>query len=474
MKSSTFVFLFTIIVWSSFLYPSNTYGQIKKNNDVDILHPIPTVNDPKLKVEVVVDNLSVPTGMAFLDDHNILVLKRYRSTYLDPLGGLTTVNLVTNGKVRAEPVLTVLSGLCDINNQPPGCGKFNERGLLGITTKKIDPNNSTIKNNLEVFLYYTEITITGQILGNRVYKYLWDGHKLIKPSLILDLPATPGPNHNAGKVLIGPDGYLYTIIGDQGKNQGQLQNVKDGPLIDNTSVIFRVNPNSGLPAPDNPLHYDVTDNVRIDDKTEVEFDESNTANALSRYYAYGIRNSFGLAFDPVTGKLWDTENGVFNYDEINLVEPGLNSGWKGIVGPIERSNKTASVLVNFTGSKYSDPEFSWKDAVGVTALGFFNSSKLGEKYKNNLFVGDYGTGSLYFFKINKNRDGIEFDNTQADLYDKVADSAEERSKVVLGTDFDIITDIQTGPDGYLYIVSYREYSKNHQDQSRIYRIVPAN
>jgi aldose sugar dehydrogenase len=136
---------------------------------------------------------------------------------------------------------------------------------------------------------------------------------------------------------------------------------------------------------------------------------------------------------------------------------------------------TANNLVNFPGSKYSDPEFSWKDAIGVTALGFLNSSKLGEKYKNNLFVGDYANGDLYFFKLNKNRNGIEFDNNQIGLSDLVADDASERAKSVLGTGFDIITDIQTGPDGYLYILSYSEYSNDRPDNvSRIYRIVPAS
>jgi len=479
-SSITIVFLVTLVVVSSFSFPTNASPQLKKDshNTTDILHPIPTLIDPKLKVEVVADNLSVPTGIAFLDTHNILVLKRYRPTSIDPLGGLTTVNLISNGKVKADPVLTVLSGLCDINNPPPGCGKFNERGLLGITTRIIDRNNSTLVGNLDIFIYYTEITITGQILGNRVYKYQWDGHKLINPSLILDLPAKPGPNHNAGKVLIGPDGYLYTIIGDQGKNRGQVQNVKDGPPPNNTSGIFRVDPDNGLPAPDNPFITDVMHNAingkMRNDETVDDFDKINSTGTLSRYYAYGIRNSFGLAFDPVSGNLWDTENGVFNYDEINLVEPGFNSGWNELMGPIDRLNKTEAVLVKFNGAQYSDPEFSWKNAVGVTALGFFNSSKLGEKYRNNLFVGDYGTGSLYFFKLNKNRDGLEFNKTQPALSDMVADTAEERSELVLGTGFDIITDIQTGPDGYLYIVSYSEYSKDHQSQSRIYRIVPTN
>jgi len=439
---------------------------------------LPVLKDPRLKVQLVVDNLYVPTGFAFLDQNNILVLKRYRTTGLDPLGGLTTVNLLSNGKLREDPVVTVLSGLCDIHNKGEECGKFNERGLLGIATRKINSVNTSLAGNVEVFLYYTEITITGQILGNRVYKYLWDGEHLINPSLILNLPATPGPNHNSGKVVIGPDGYLYTIIGDQGKRRGQLQNVKNGPQPDNSSVIFRVNPETGVAAYDNPFILNHDTNKNNSDTNGSDTINSNSSNMsstgpMSRYYAYGIRNSFGLAIDPVTGSLWDTENGVYQYDEINLVKPGFNSGWYQIMGPIKWSNKTEDSLVHFPRSQYSDPEFSWKNAIGVTALTFLNSSKLGEKYRNNLFVGDYSTGSLYFFKINNARDGLEFSSSQKGLSDLVADKESERSKVVLGTGFDIITDMHTGPDGYLYIASYSEYSNNHPDNvSRIYRIVP--
>jgi glucose/arabinose dehydrogenase len=475
----------------------------------------------------VTDGLLSPTGMLFLDKKNILVLQRYTSGF--PLGGLTTVNLITNGSLNKEPVTTVPSGLCD--NKNSHCDMFNERGLLGITARKINPDNSTLAGNLEVFLYYTEITLNGEVLGNRVYKYLWDGDRLVNPTLILNLPALPAQNNNGGKIIIGPDDYLYVVIGDltnsnrtvpihedvltikdvlccPSGHRGQLQNIIFGQIPDNTSVILRVNPNNGLPAPDNPFTKAGSGDISLNNNSNT-INQTNTTNKsssikydinlLSRYFGYGIRNSFGLAFDPITGNLWDTENGEDHYDEINLVQPGFNSGWAKIMGPINRTNATemdiraygsetlkglklspevtvtANDLVNLPGSNYLDPKFSWKDSIGVTAIGFLNSSKLGEKYRNNLFVGDYAHGNLYFFKINKNRDGIQFDKNQTGLSDLVADSPSERSASVLGTGFDIITDIQTGPDGYLYILSYSEYSNDRPDNiSRIYRIVPAS
>ena len=87
-------------------------------------------------------------------------------------------------------------------------------------------------------------------------------------------------------------------------------------------------------------------------------DNSNTSKTtIDRYYGYGIRNSFGLASDPVTGDIWDTENGALAYDEINLVKPGFNSGWVKVMGPISGSYVSKRPLFNLTGSKYIDPAF---------------------------------------------------------------------------------------------------------------------
>jgi aldose sugar dehydrogenase len=91
-------------------------------------------------------------------------------------------------------------------------------------------------------------------------------------------------------LIIGPDHYLYAVIGDL-NHRGKLQNIIDGSNPDDTSVIFRVNPNDGSAAPDNPF----INNPNIE---------------MHKYYAYGIRNSFGITFDPITGNLWQTENGL--------------------------------------------------------------------------------------------------------------------------------------------------------------------
>jgi aldose sugar dehydrogenase len=409
----------------------------------------PTFNDPNLKAELVVEGLSYPTSMAFINNNNkdILVLEKNNGE----------VRLVSNDMLKDQPVLKV-----DIDNSTRICC----RGLLGIATK-VSNNNSSSNNSTEVFLYLSEAAKDDQPVRNKVYKYQWNGQTLLNPKLILDLPAE-GLNHPGGKLAIGPDQYLYAVIGDLNR-QGKLQNFIDGPDPDNTSVIVRVNPDNGYPAKNNPFLSE----------------KNGNSSAMSRYFAYGIRNSFGLAFDPVTGTLWDAENGDKDYDEINIVNPGFNSGWKKVMGPISRNNSiTESDLFNFPGSRYADPVFSWFESIGVTDISFLNSSKLGDKYKNNIFVGDITKGNLYYFEVNENRTGLKFDNDNnsqkssshssspsSGLLDKVADNKNEVSAITIATGFRGITDIKTGPDGLLYILTFDE--KSH-GKGKIYKISAAS
>jgi glucose/arabinose dehydrogenase len=389
-----------------------------------------------LKVHTIVDTLSSPTSMAFIDNNSMLVLERSGN-----------VRLVSDGILRDKPVLKV-----SVNTE-------GERGLLGIATTfdmqlenydKLGMNSepaskySNQKSDF-VFLYFTEAQ-DNEPLRNRIYRYEWNGHDLINPFLILDLPAFPGPYHDGGKLVIGPDNSLYSVIGDLNSVAGPLQNLRTtGNQYNDTSVILR---------------------VPLDNASHSKVFSTDIGSKNSQYHlAYGIRNSFGLAFDPLTGNLWDTENGEDKYDEINLVKPGFNSGWYKFMGPISRTNLSESELVRFNGSSYSDPEFSWYMPIGVTDIEFLNSDKLGDKYENNIFVGDINNGKIYFFELDENRTGFKISdghNSDGGIGDLVADNDDEASKVTFGNGFDRITDIETGPDGLLYILSY--------NGGRVYRI----
>jgi aldose sugar dehydrogenase len=373
----------------------------------------PSISDPNVRVEKVISGLDSPTSMAFLDNDDIIITQKDDGK----------VRLVSNGVLQPQPILQVPV----VNN--------SERGLLGVAIA-----NTTDSATKNVFLYYTELV--GDQAKNRIYRYDWSGTgNLVGGRLILDLPGEPGPNHNGGKLRIGPDRMLYAVKGDLNRD-GMLENVKDGPQPDDTSVILRVDyEGNGV---GNPL--------------------SGGGTNLTKYYAYGVRNSFGFDFDPLTGVLWDVEDGPTEYDEINIVLPGFNSGWQQVMGPLDRNEgNTVEDLVQFQGSHYADPVFSWLRSEGVTDMEIFNSSTLGERYDYNMFVGDINNGNLYFFTINSNRTGLDLGGI-AGLEDLVADNAEELNAVIFGRGFTGgITDIETGPDGNLYILTL---------SGDLYRLVP--
>jgi aldose sugar dehydrogenase len=383
---------------------------------------IPVLHDDTLAVELVAEGLDSPTSMSFLDDGSILVLEKNSGK----------VRIVSDGEILNEPAteMEVANGA--------------EQGLLGIATWNEF-------NDTSVFVFLTEKY--EDKTRNHVYKYIYDKNKrtLENKTLLLDLPGEPGPFHNGGKISIGPrDGYLYAVIGDVSSGGGILDNQISGGSPNDKSVILRVNRDTGLPVKENPFYDYYNDDMEN----------------LKRYFAYGIRNSFGMDFEPVTGRLWITENGENAYDEINIVKPGFNSGWHKVMGPIGRTNATVeNDLIVFNGAKYEDPVFSWYTPVGVTDIEFFNSSELGDRYEDNIFVGDINNGNLYFFEVNGDRTALDFHDPR--LLDLVADPVKEGdnselSSLILGHGFGRITDIESGPDGFLYILTYED--------GKIYRI----
>ena len=301
-------------------------------------------------------------------------------------------------------------------------------------------------------------------VGNSLYRYELVNNKLVNPQLFFSIAPNPtSPNNDGGKVVIGPDQNVYFVTGDLDKFSSQYQqnmssslvtkaqNFENGTRVDGSSGILRVtqdgSPVKGILGNDHPLNL---------------------------YYAYGIRDSFGIAFDPVTGKLWDTEKGPTYGDEINLVEPGFNSGWAKVQGVWEnkgisagRIGVDAHSLVDFgANGKYRSPELTWNHTVSLTALAFLNSSKLGKQYQNDMFVGDFKNGNLYHFKLNQNRTGLVLNGS---LADKIVKSQAELTGAIFGQSFGGITDIKVGPDGYLYVLSVQ---KGHNNEGSIFRIVP--
>jgi aldose sugar dehydrogenase len=447
----------------------------------------PTVVDPQLGVRAAATGLVTPVSLAFLGANDMLVLEK------------------DTGKVQRVVDGTVQSTVLDL-----AVNRASERGLLGVA---LHPRFFV---NGFVYLYWTESSTGADsgnladvpLLGNRVDRFVWNGSTLTFDRNLVRLRAFQADegqplrgNHNGGVLRFGPDGKLYVIMGDNGR-RGQLQNLADGPFGPGTpddqfggpepddahltGVILRLNDDGTTPA-DNPFHA-----AGADIGGEVG------AN-VQKIFAYGLRNSFGMAFDPVSGRLWEQENGDDSFTELNLAEPGFNSGWVQIMGPPERIAQYRAIETTVTpdppdpfastyfglqqvrwpptniaetpeealsrlfllpGAHYSAPEFSWKFEVAPAGIGFLRSRALGLKYQNDLFVGAARTflegGQLFHFNLTGNRDKIAVDDPR--LEDRVADNVHkweitESESLLFGRNFGIGTDVQTGPNGNLYVVS---------------------
>ncbi len=406
----------------------------------------PTVIDPNLKLDIIYQGNFTPglrelnqftsvTQFAFLGNDDILLLNKNDGK----------VQRILNGKTIAEPVLDV-----NVTNQW-------ESGLLGITI-----SNNTDKKY--VFLYYTESS-NGDVSNssgtdssyNKLYRYELINNKLTNAKLLFSSPSANRYSHIGGNLQIGPDNNLYLVVGEMHGDQNittrtMAQNNIDGVLPDGRAGILRFTQDGNAVATgilgENP--------------------------PLNLYYAYGIRNSFGFDFDPVSGKLWDTENGPQSGDEINLVEPGFNSGWNKIQGMGARQNisntgKSAlerpEGLVDFgERGKYSAPEFVWKKRTAPTALKFLNSEKLGTAYQDDLFVASFNLGEIYDFDLNENRTKLLPTKTTNNTLAEKLDVANVMFAYGLGK----VTDMDVGPDGNLYILS------KYLDTPTIFRISSVN
>jgi uncharacterized repeat protein (TIGR01451 family) len=435
----------------------------------------PTMLDDNLTVSTVIAGLDQPTSMAFIGMNDFFVLEKATGK----------VQRVVNGVLHSTPLDL------PVNNA-------SERGLLGIA---LHPN---FAQNGFVYLYWTESS-TGSdtasidqvpLLGNRVDRYVWNGTTLTFDRNLIKLRAFQQDagqpsrgNHNGGVLRFGPDGKLYIIFGDNGR-RGFLQNIViggpnpddqfGGPEPDDahmTGVILRLNDDGSTPA-DNPFI-----NAVPPSQTDA------VATNIRKIFAYGIRNSFGMDFDPLTGTLWTQENGDDAFDEINRVTPGFNGGWIQAMGPISRVDEFRSIEMSYgagtlqqlrwppsnirmfpqqarhmmsvlAGAQYVDPEFSWKYALAPSPIGFVKGRGLGPQFEGDLLVGASRTtllnGFLFWFKFTTDR--LHFSFSDPRLADRVADNVDkfdqtESESLLIGKDFGITTDIQTAPNGNVFVVS---------------------
>jgi glucose/arabinose dehydrogenase len=437
----------------------------------------PTVVDPNLAVRTVATGLSQPTGLAFIGANDMLVNEKATGRVIR----------IRNGVVEG-PVLDLA-----VNSN-------SERGLLGIALHR-----NFLVNGF-VYLFWSESN-TGadstsstavDLLANRLDRFVWNGSTLTFDRNLIrfrafqqDAGQAPRGNHDGGVVRFGPDGKVYVIVGDTGR-RGQMQNLEFGPFGPGIP-----DDQFGGPAPDDAHRTGVI--VRLNDDgttpTDNPFYDAGAAIGgevganIQKIYAYGIRNSYGMNFDPLSGMLWENENGDDTFSELNLVEPGWNSGWVQIMGPASRvaqfkeietsaqffglqqirwpptniadtPAEALSRLFMLPGAHFSDPEFSWKFEVAPAGLGFVTGRALGAQYHGDLFMGGARdflfSGHIFRMEITGNRRMVGVDDPR--IEDRVADNlgkfeATESESLVWGQNFGLTTDILQGPNGNLFVLS---------------------
>jgi glucose/arabinose dehydrogenase len=440
----------------------------------------PEMLHPRLEVRTVVTDLITPITLAFIGSDDLLVLEKNTGR----------VMRITDGTIEG-PVLDLAVNFA------------SERGLLGIALHPDFPENPG------VYLYWTESTTGADsgslddtpLLGNRVDRFEWDGSTLTFDHNLIRLRALQPPNpphesrafgnHDGGVIAFGRDGKLHIFIGDVGR-RGQTQNLPLGPFGDGspddqfggpepddahlTGVVLRLNDDGTAPS-DNPFFA-----------VGAQMGGEVGAN-IQKIFSYGHRNSFGLAVDPASGNVWLQENGDDSFSELNRVEPGMNGGWIQIAGPVERISQFKEIETTFgaralqqdrwpptniadspeealsrlfmlPGSRYKDPEFSWKWEVAPAGIGFVRGPGLGSQFAGDLFMGAATPllegGYLFHFDLTGNRRKIGVDDPR--LRDRVADNLAkheitESESLLIGRNFGVGTDIETGPNGNLFVVS---------------------
>ena len=475
----------------------------------------PEILVPNLGIRPFASGLALPTSIAFLGPSDLFVLEK------------------DTGKVQR-----IVNGAFHSTALDLAVNSASERGLLGIALHPDFPANPG------VYLFWTCRTAapptdqffpdrrecddalmlgadTGEILdvpllGNRVDRFVWNGTTLTFDRRIISLrafqhdaaPLPPGQgdalqpprgNHDGGVIAFGADRKLYVLFGDVGR-RGQLQNLPSGPTPTGLGAAVP-DDQFGGPAPDDAHFTGVI--LRLNDDGSTPTDNpffaigasigAEIGSNIQQIFVYGIRNSFGMAVDPVSGALWVQENGEDAFDELYRAEPGLNSGWIQIAGPVSRiaqykqiettalhhedfpnlqqfrwgpeniagtPSEALARLFMLPGARYKDPEFSWKFVLAPAAIGFMRGAALGPQFRGDLFVGlsvpEPDGGVLLRLPLTGNRQKIAVDDPR--LEDRVADNLTfheltESETLVFGRNFGIVTDIETGPNGNLFVVS---------------------
>src|SRR3989441_5620075 len=296
------------------------------------------------QIEVYKSGLNFPIALAFSSDG--------RMFFAEKDTGIIRIIYLANRTLLSKPFYTL-----------PNTQNAGERGLLGLA---LDPGFPATPY---VYAYQTYDDLTNGTIYNRIVRILADGNTGISYTVILRMPPlSSATNHNGGVIAFGPDGKMYAVVGENANPS--LSQDPMSPL----GKVLRMYPNGSAPSDNpfygNPAWYNLT-------------------------YTYGHRNMFGLAFHPITGRVYVTENGPNCNDEVNLLTAGSNYGW----GPSATCPSPPSPQsTNQDGPSPVMPIAWWTPTIAPTNAAFFTGSLLPQS-RNDLIFGAYNDHRLRELKL---------------------------------------------------------------------------
>ncbi|AWQ19420.1 oxidoreductase [Pantoea ananatis] len=333
-----------------------------------------------LKVEVLQDKLDHPWSVAFLPDNQTLLITE------------------RSGQLRSwRPD----SGLSEPIQGVPKVWAQRQSGLLDVV---LAPD---FAQSRRVWLSYTEADSNGKAGAVVGYgklspdnRQLTDFHEVIQQT-----PRLSSGNNIGTRLAFDRQGFLWIAFGDNFvSSAAQDLDKLQGKLL-------RLNADGSVPN-DNPF--------------------VNKPGARPEIWAYGLRNPQGLALNPWTQMMWESEHGPRGGDEVNIIQKGKNYGWPLATYGIDYNGSKVpeSKGTHVTGTE--QPAFYWKVSPAISGMAFYNSARF-PQWKNSLFIGALKEKNLIRLHINGEKVVEE---------QRLLDGRNER-----------IRDVRQGPDGYLYLLT---------------------
>ena len=348
---------------------------------------IDTAEQHRIRLSVVTRGLSHPWAIAFLPNRDMLITER---------GG--RLRLVRNGVLDPQPI----SGLPAIRTDGNG-------GLMDVALHPQFASNRLV--------YFTYTRPMGNGMGApALARGRLDGHALLDVKDLLVTDSYAGNSGLNGRVVFGRDGKVYMSTG--GRSENDVANVAQdrGSL---RGKILRLNDDGSVPM-DNPF--------------------VGKAGYRPEIYTVGHRNTLGLITHPVTGQIWQHENGPNGGDELNIILPGRDYGWPQVSFGRDYSGKVISQTPTREGIE--SPLVVWVPAIAVAGMAVYTGDKF-PAWKGNVFVGAMtegripATGHLQRVVFNEKTEEIRRESMLREFRQR-------------------IREVREGPDGFLYLLTDEE------------------